>query len=597
MSRKGRTTTPARLRFVPLLLTALAAAGCASTPATPERAPRQEPGEALPDVDSSLLRPAEALPDADTARFRFHVLAGELAGARGDPDSAAEHLLEAARLSESAEIARRGAQFAIAARRNELALELAEIWEATGEADELTNELLLRLALDEGNTAEAQRRAARFVDTVDTGDKPPWQALAQTMSAGGTPDAVAVMQTLVQERAPESTEAHYALGLMALHFNEYDVAATAARTAVDGTETGEARDRYLLLLAGALIQGEGPETTERTLAPLLATAHEGQQVRHDLADLYMQQEAWAQARRVLEQALAETPADAELRLSHAEAARGMGDSDTWRATLQDLLDEGGDAAFEAAYRLAHAAEEDGDIPEARRWYERAYGGDRDAQIGLRLAQLDADAGDLDGARDRLTRLRREHPGLAARLLRAEGELLYEARAFDKAVDVLETGLALYPRDEHMRYSYALALEQAGDFPEAERQLDILLTFDPDNASALNALGYMLTIRDDRLHEARAYIERALEILPDDPAVIDSMGWVLYRLGESEQALVYLERAYQELQEPEIAAHLGEVLWALGQRERAREVWRAAFDEDAEHPVLMETVQRLDPRLR
>jgi Flp pilus assembly protein TadD len=136
-------------------------------------------------------------------------------------------------------------------------------------------------------------------------------------------------------------------------------------------------------------------------------------------------------------------------------------------------------------------------------------------------------------------------------------------------------------------------ERLKNVAAAEADLRNIIAADQDDARAMNALGYMLTVHTQRLQEARTLIARALELTPDDAAVIDSMGWVEFRQGRHREALALLEKAFSKAKDPEIAAHLGEVLWTIGERERARQVWQGALTKDPEHRVLRDTVQRLD----
>ena len=128
-------------------------------------------------------------------------------------------------------------------------------------------------------------------------------------------------------------------------------------------------------------------------------------------------------------------------------------------------------------------------------------------------------------------------------------------------------------------------------PVLERDLRRILVLNPDNVDALNALGYTLADRTDRYEAARAFIERALELRPDDPAILDSMGWVLFRQGQAELAEDYFRRALDKVFDAEIAAHLGEVLWSLGRRDEAREIWARALDEAPDHEYLLKVLSR------
>jgi Tfp pilus assembly protein PilF len=128
---------------------------------------------------------------------------------------------------------------------------------------------------------------------------------------------------------------------------------------------------------------------------------------------------------------------------------------------------------------------------------------------------------------------------------------------------------------------------------AERDLRILIEADPENGQALNALGYTLADRTDRYQEALGFLQRALALLPDDAAVLDSMGWVLYRLGRYEESIDYLRRAYEASADDEIAAHLSEVLWIMGKQAEAQEIWQRAMEKEPESQHLLEVKQRLN----
>jgi Flp pilus assembly protein TadD len=140
----------------------------------------------------------------------------------------------------------------------------------------------------------------------------------------------------------------------------------------------------------------------------------------------------------------------------------------------------------------------------------------------------------------------------------------------------------------------LLLEQAGDAKAAESDLAVILKLAPDDADALNALGYTLTLHTTRYREAQSYIQRALVLQPDDPAIMDSMGWVEYRLGQDAQAIDYLRKAYAAQPDPEIAAHLVEVMLATGDRDGAHALWLKASEADPGNPALTALAPRFQP---
>jgi len=163
-----------------------------------------------------------------------------------------------------------------------------------------------------------------------------------------------------------------------------------------------------------------------------------------------------------------------------------------------------------------------------------------------------------------------------------------------ALQVFDLGLMDNPGNADLMYARALFQENIGDATAAEKSLRQILAEQPDNADALNALGYMLAVHTTDYQAARSYIEKALLLKPDDPAIIDSMGWVEYRLGNYPQALSYLRKAYAQLADPEIAAHLTEVLWVSGEKQEAHRIWSSALKQHPGDAALLTVGQRFSP---
>ncbi len=237
--------------------------------------------------------------------------------------------------------------------------------------------------------------------------------------------------------------------------------------------------------------------------------------------------------------------------------------------------------------------------EALKWYGEVERDSEDyADARIRMAVVHSKrAPDLQAARDLLAQLR-EHgkdPDLRVDAWLLETELLLQQQRRADADRVFELALTEFPLDQRLLYARALARVAVDDLVGAEADLRRILSVDPDNSQALNALGYTLADRTDRQIEALGYIERALALAPEEGAILDSMGWVLYRLGKPDEALEYLERAFELAKDAEIAAHYGEVLWVLGREDEAKAIWKQAMETTPDDPVLQETVQRLGPQ--
>jgi tetratricopeptide (TPR) repeat protein len=278
-------------------------------------------------------------------------------------------------------------------------------------------------------------------------------------------------------------------------------------------------------------------------------------------------------------------------MSLALINREIGDSQEAKTYLRQLL-ELGQRVDEAYYYLGRMAEDEGNLPAAVSSYAQVSEGREFLSANNRIGEILISAGELDQSRAWFEQQRQRHPRQREQLYGIEAELLRGAGELQASMGVLNRGLAELPDSDSLRYSRSLVGEQQDNLALMESDLRAILARDPNNATALNALGYSLANRTDRYAEAHDLIARALALQPNEPAILDSMGWVLYRQGRYEEALGYLQRAYAAFPDPEVAAHLGEVLWVTGDTEAAAAIWRGALSQDPGHEVLASTLRRL-----
>ncbi|MEX0607429.1 MAG: tetratricopeptide repeat protein, partial [Halofilum sp. (in: g-proteobacteria)] len=250
----------------------------------------------------------------------------------------------------------------------------------------------------------------------------------------------------------------------------------------------------------------------------------------------------------------------------------------------------------ARYYLGRIAEQQGDCTRALRHFVKVGQGEHRFDAELRAALCMAEVGRVDEARLHLERMQAQYQSgeAVARIAIMHARIERQSGEPARALEVLSQALERHGEHAELRYARALTAAEVDRFDVARRDLNAVLERDPEDARALNALGYLLADRGLELDRARELIERALAQHPDDPAMLDSMGWVLFRQGQSEEALDYLQRAYELDPGPEIAAHLGEVLWTLGRRDDARHVWQTGREQGPENDVLKRTTQRFEP---
>jgi tetratricopeptide (TPR) repeat protein len=248
---------------------------------------------------------------------------------------------------------------------------------------------------------------------------------------------------------------------------------------------------------------------------------------------------------------------------------------------------------ETSYYLGRIEENRNNSDKAIRWYSSVSRGNNFLNAKIRSALLQAKQGDVDAARAHLQAVQARSPGQRLRLFLAEGEVLRAVDLDVEAMEVYDRALKEVPGNTELLYARAMVAEKLGRLDILEGDLLAILEREPDHFDALNSLGYTLADRTDRHEEALTYVRRALELKPDAFYILDSMGWVHYRLGNFDKSIEYLRRALGLNHDPEIAAHLGEVLWAAGDRGEARNIWQRALDQSPESKTLLNVIERLE----
>jgi Flp pilus assembly protein TadD len=250
-------------------------------------------------------------------------------------------------------------------------------------------------------------------------------------------------------------------------------------------------------------------------------------------------------------------------------------------------------SVDQTFYKAQAAEALGFIQQAIELYAAVEDEELALAGAIRIAELRALDGDMATARSELAELRKlPNQAVVEASWLAESRILRETGAKEESFQVLGRALEDLPGSIALLYSHALLAAELGWVDVAERDLRLVIAAQPENAAALNALGYTLADQTERYEEAEALIRQAFILQPEEPSIIDSMGWVAFRLGHYEQSVRFLQKAWQLDRNPEIAAHLGEVLWVLGKKEAALAIWGEGFDIDSSNPVLNETLARL-----
>lgn len=291
----------------------------------------------------------------------------------------------------------------------------------------------------------------------------------------------------------------------------------------------------------------------------------------------------------------QSPDDSELLLSLALVANELGNTSLARESLTRLLDMG-EQRDSAHYYLGEIESREDNSDAALKHYQQVEKGPDYLPALSRALDILVARGDLAKARQQMRDVRSRFADDTAQFYLLEAQILARHQNLDLADALLTEALTLHPSHTELLYSRAMVNEQRDMIQLTERDLRTIIRYQPNNAAALNALGYTLADRTDRYEEAYELINQALNISPDDPSIIDSMGWVQYRLGNHEEALLRLREAMKAFPDHEIAAHLGEVLWVTGETEEARSVWFRGLELNPDSGIIQRVIQRLEVEL-
>ncbi|MDF2643043.1 MAG: hypothetical protein K0R45_2316 [Pseudomonas sp.] len=318
---------------------------------------------------------------------------------------------------------------------------------------------------------------------------------------------------------------------------------------------------------------------------------EDKRLRLTYARMLVEQNRMDDAKVQFASLLQQYPDDDELRFSLALVCLEAKAWDEAQGYLEELIARG--AHVDSAHlNLGRIHEERDDPQSALAEYAQVGPGSDYLPAQLRQSDILIGNGNWAEAAKRLSQARDEQPDYAVQLYLIEAETLTSNNQPDRGWQVLSQALKQYPDDVNLLYTRAMLAEKRDDLAQMEKDLRTIIKREPENAMALNALGYTLSDRTTRYAEAKELIEKAHRLNPEDPAVLDSLGWVNYRLGNLDEAERLLRQALERFPDHEVAAHLGEVLWANGKQSEARKVWGKALEQQPDSPILRSTLRRL-----
>ena len=546
-------------------------------------------------VEPPAQAPVEAPAPVEYGNFTsdqlFQAISGELSAQRGDLEQAAEIYFDLATETRDVGIIERAVQFSSAIGDGRSLLELGLLW-AQAAPDVPEPHLLLAFQLLEaGRPGQA---LSHMEQVLEAGGSFEFSILASaTGGIGGTQRSELIAGLLsLKERYPDNRSIRIALVQLLAQNQEFAAALTEFEQMSERAELTPDLVRLHAQLHTSVGQNDG---ALEALRAGLERFPEDRELRLTYARLLLQQRELEAAREQFGIMLAQAPDDWEILLStglldleteNYESAIGI-----FEQTLAAGMNED-----DSHFYLGYANQQLGDVLAAIEHFRQVRQGvDNFLPAQQQATRLSIQLGQFEEAHDWLAQLSRGSSRLEVQFISMESAILLQEGYPERAGELLDLSLNRYPNHADLLFSRVFVHDAVGDMAGSEADLQQIIRMQPDNARALNHLGYMLADRTERYEEALELIERAIALEPEDPAIIDSLGWAQYKLGILEEALENLRRAYAAFPDHEVAAHLGEVLWALDRREEAEQIWEEALTENPESEFVLPTMERLKGR--
>jgi len=570
-----------------LSVAALAALMAVAPSGTAQTRKAEEPDRRAPAAKTGEL----------TAELMYRLLVGDIALQRGEPALAARAYYDVARETRDPKFARRATEIALAARQRTLALDSATLWvELDPTADRAKQVVAGLKGGSDVRGADLKADLERALAEAATAGPRLGEAFLELNRAlASEPDKAATLK-LVQALAqpyPNNAEAQFAVALAAYNTGLADFeSSTIALQAIDRALKQKPDWEQAILLKVEILSKQSMDRAGDYLVEILKSNPDAKYINSALVQVRIQQKRYGDAAAILQKLAEQDPGNHEYEFGMAMLAMQTKDWAKAERLLEQLNRAGyGDDGVVESY-LAQVAEETGRYELALERFKAVPDGERGWYAKLRAAAMLGKLGRLDEARTYLDDLPAVTRDQKVQVQQVAAQLLRDAGNNKAAYEILDSALGQYPDEPDLLYDLAMVAEKLDRIDVLEAKLTRLVELKPTNAQALNALGYTLVDRTPRVSEGLALIQRALAMSPDDPFILDSVGWAQYRLGHLDEAEKYLRQAMEQRPDPEIAAHLGEVLWAKGERKLAQDLWQSQLKNAPDNAVLLETVRRL-----
>ena len=522
-----------------------------------------------------------------TPEFVYKFLLAEIATQRGDLNSAGHIFLDLAKLTKDISIARRATDIAGFARNGRLAMDSAQVWSELDESSIEAKQILAELFIASGNLAKAKPLITELLKQEKTRADGFLYLNSLLAKVENKKNALRFIINVAQPYA-KLAEAHFSIAHAAYFAGDKKL----AEKELDIVDALNPKWETAVLFRGFMLAQEWPEKALEYYQSYLKKYPASNEVRLEYAKTLTNLKKYEQAKKEFLKLVNGSLASAEISLTVALLALELGDSKLAEEYLNQSLERGYKQPDKVYMYLARIYEERREAKKAISYLDKIVSGDFFMDAKLYAAEIIAQNQSIDDAVNSLDQYKNLNELEKLRFIQAKTSLYFNNNRAQDAWTLMSKEEENFKNVPEFKFDYALLAEKMGNTLLMEQLLKEAIKLKPDYALAYNALGYSFADRKIKLQEAKKYIEIALSIQPNNHYILDSMGWVYFRLGDLDIAYQFVKKAYDIQADPEIAAHLGEILWKQGKRNEAKQIWNNSLKSNPSNTVLVETSQRL-----
>ncbi len=559
--------------------------GCASSPEKlnePEKT--VAPVKTAPPKEKAPPKEVKTAIDPDVL---FMLLTAELAGQRGQYDVAMEGYMEAAKRVKDPRFAERAAMIAMYIKDGNKTNQAVDLWLRQDAQNPTARKIAALSALKAGDKQAAVEHLSVMLKTDPAGFEKSILELASAMRKDGKVAFIYDVLDALSLKYPDKAIVYFVQSILAMQMDNKGLADMKIQKALSVQPDW---DKALILQAQVAVFSGNLNKAKAVLRGALQKNPNDDKLAKLLAQVLIKAENYEEAGEVYQRIILANPKDNESRfalgLVHLEL-----DKDELAEEVFKQLQEQPDWRYQANFYLGKIEEKRGNAQKALAWFDKVSEGPFAFDSSISAISLLAKEKQFDDANSRLSQLQKRFPKQKLRILLMQAELYNQQKKYAEAFKLLTDALVGIPDDKDLLYTHALMAERIGRVDILEADLKKILIKEPDNTQALNALGYSLVSVPGRYAEAEKYLQQAIKLAPDEAVIMDSYGWLQFKMGNTLKALDYLQRAFAKQPENEIAAHLAEVLWALGRKDEAKKIFNKAIKESPEDEYLINFQQK------